>query len=47
MTRIEALNVAIELFEDYLSGSPDAEEKFEEAQKVLINMRNNISKSHK
>lgn len=44
MTRIDALNIAIKLFEDYLCGSPDAEEKFKEAQKVLIKIRDNIQK---
>ena len=46
MTRIEALDIAINLLEDYLSGSPDADENFEEAVTVLKNMQNNIS-THK
>lgn len=42
MTRIEALDVAIELLQDYIGGSSDADEDFEEAEEVLVNMRNNM-----
>ena len=44
MTRIEALDIAISLFEDYLSGSPDAEKDFQKAQEKLIGMRNQLEK---
>lgn len=42
MTQIEALNIAINLLNDYMSGSPDADEQFEEAEEVLNKMRNNL-----
>ncbi len=46
MTRVEALDIARDLLNDYISGSPDADEQFEEAEKVLTRMRNSIQKQN-
>lgn len=46
MTRVEALDTAIDLFIDYLGGSPDADPQFREAYEVLTKMRNNIQKQN-
>ena len=47
MTRVEALDTAINLLEDYLSGSPDADENFEEAKNVLKRIRYSIKNMKK
>lgn len=44
MTRVEALDIARDLLNDYISGSPDADIRFEEAERVLTCMRNTIQK---
>ena len=44
MTRVEALDVARDLFMDYLSGSPDTDKQFAEAYDVITQMRNSIQK---
>ena len=46
MTRVEALDVARDLLNDYMSGSPDSDKQFEEAEKVLTRMRNSIQKQN-
>lgn len=42
LTRVEALDVARDLFYDYLSGSRSTDPRFKEAYEVLTRMRNNI-----
>ena len=44
MTRVEALDIARDLLNDYISGSPDADIRFEEAEMVLTRMRNSMQK---
>ena len=44
MTRVEALDIARDLLNDYMTGSSDADVRFEEAEKVLTCMRNTIQK---
>ncbi len=46
MTRVEALDIVMDLLNDYTSGSPDADEKFEEAEKILFRIRNSIQKQN-
>lgn len=46
MTRVEALDVARDLFMDYLGGSPDADPQFAEAYNILTKMRNSIQKQY-
>lgn len=44
MTRVEALDIARDLLNDYMSGSPEADEQFKEAEEILTKMRNAIQK---
>lgn len=43
---MEALDVARDLFMDYLGGSPDADPQFKDAYEVLTKMRNSIQKQN-
>ena len=46
MTRVEALDIARDLLNDYMSGSPDADVQFKEAEEILTRMRNTIQKQN-
>lgn len=46
MTRVEAIDMARDLFEAYLGGSPDADHQFKEAYEVLTRLRNSIQKQN-
>ena len=47
MTRVEALDVARDLFENYLNGNGrDVDPQFSEAYEVLTKMRNSMQKQN-
>lgn len=46
MTRVEALDIARDLLDDYMSGSPDVDENFKEAEEILTRIRNSIQKQN-
>lgn len=46
MTRVDALNVVINLLDNYLTSGQDTLDEYREAHDVLIKMRNNIQKQN-